>query len=90
MRNFLFAASLAERDGKSHFGVLTIGPRRFAPVLAAQVEAFRRDVLQEEFAECIAFVDYESYADVLASMGSRQANDLADFIMDRIRVVTSG
>jgi hypothetical protein len=33
MGNFLFAASIAERDGRAHFGVLTIGPRRLAPAL---------------------------------------------------------
>jgi hypothetical protein len=90
MRNFLFAASLAERDGKSHFGVLTIGPRHFAPKLNRQVELFRNDVLQEVFFDRIAFIDYESYADVLASVGSNKTVGLADFLRERIRDVIGG
>lgn len=42
MRNFLFAASLAEAEGKSYFGVVTIAPRHFAAKLVDQVEDFQR------------------------------------------------
>jgi hypothetical protein len=45
MRNFLFAASLAEVEQKSYWGVLTIAPRKFAPKLVDQVNGFRDGVL---------------------------------------------
>jgi hypothetical protein len=84
MRNFLFAASMAERDGKSHFGVLAIGPRRFAPVLSEQVAAFRQGILQDAFADHIAFLDYESYSDILNASGDPEAAELACFLRDHI------
>lgn len=84
MRNFLFAAALAERDKKSHFGVLTIGPRRFSSILEDQVGAFRRDVLQDDFADLVAFVDYEEYADLLAEKASEHAVQLSGFLLERI------
>lgn len=87
MRNFLFAAAMAERDKKSHFHVLTIGPRRFAPVLAEQVATFRREVLLPEFQDLIAFVDYEEYADLLDAANDPSAAELAEFLRERIRHV---
>lgn len=87
MRNFLFAASIAERDGKSRFGVLAIGPRRFAPLLAEQVAAFRRDILLPEFQDLIAFVDYEAYADILDAANDHDAAQLAEFLRERIHNV---
>lgn len=87
MRNFLFAASMAERDGKSHFGVVTIGPHRFAPILSEQVAAFQKDVLQDQFSDRIAFVDYETYAGLLDNSGDPAAIELAHFIRERIRSI---
>lgn len=81
---FSFAAALAERDKKSHFQVLTIGPRRFSSVLQGQVEAFRRDILQDEFADLITFVAYEEYADLLAATRSERAAELPRFLVGRI------
>ena len=87
MRNFLFAASIAERDRKSHFGVLAIGPRKYAPLLTEQVAAFRRDVLLPEFRDLIAFVDYEAYADILVAANVPDAAELAEFLRERIHNV---
>ncbi|SLN55163.1 hypothetical protein PEL8287_02950 [Roseovarius litorisediminis] len=87
MRNFLFAASIAERDKKSRFGVLAIGPRKYASVLAEQVAAFRRDILLPDFRDLIAFVDYEEYADILDAANATDAAELAEFLRERIRHV---
>jgi hypothetical protein len=87
MRNFLFAAALAERDRRSSFGVLAIAPRRFAPLLEAQVAAFRTDVLRTEFHGCISFATYESYIELLENCTEPKVADLAGFLAQRIRVV---
>ncbi len=87
MRNFLFAASIAERDRKSRFGVLAICPHRYAPVLAEQLAAFRRDILQPEFQDLIAFVDYEAYADILIAANDPDAAQLSEFLRERIHNV---
>lgn len=84
MRNFLFAVTMAERDGKGSFAVLTIGPQRFQDVLSRQVDAFRRDVLQPAYADRIAFVDYETYAYLLEFSGDNTARDLAEFLRERM------
>ena len=67
MRNFLYAATLAARLGKPQFGALTIGPRRHAAKLQAQVETFRQTALQKAYSDLIAFTDYETCADLLAA-----------------------
>jgi len=87
MRNFLFAASLAKHEQKPVFGVLTIGPRLFAPVLSRQVAAFQRDILQEQYADLISFLDYESYAAILESFGEKDSTELARFVRERIRTI---
>lgn len=87
MRNFLFAAAMAERDKKSHFFVLTIGPRRFAPKLAEQVLAFRREILLPAFHKQIAFVEYEDYAQILDMADDPDAKELAEFLRERIQNV---
>lgn len=46
--------------------------------------AFRRDILQDVFADQIAFLDYESYADILNASGDPEAAELASFLTERI------
>jgi hypothetical protein len=48
------------------------------------VAAFRRDILQDAFADHIAFLDYESYADILKASGNSDAAELAGFLSERI------
>jgi len=87
MRNFLFAAATAERDKKSHFFVLTIGPRRFAAKLVEQVQAFRSEILLPEFHKQIAFVEYEDYVQILGRGDNADAKELAEFLRGRIQNV---
>ncbi len=84
MRNFLFAASLAEKEGKTYFGVLAIAPRRVSAKLANQVDDFRRNVLLPEFQDRITLVDYETYASCLAESGDIECAELATFLEGRI------
>jgi len=84
MRNFLFAASLAEKEGKTYFGVLAIAPRRVSAKLANQVDDFRRNVLLPEFQDRITLVDYETYASCLAESGDKECAELATFLEGRI------
>ena len=89
MRNFLTAASMAERDRKSYFGVLAVAPRRFSAKLEAQVAEFQGNILREEWRDRIRFVDYESYCDILDSFGSPEAAELSSFLKARIRTVAA-
>jgi hypothetical protein len=84
MRNFLFVASLAEKEGKTYFGVLAIAPRRVSAKLANQVDDFRRNVLLPEFQDRITLVDYETYASCLAESGDKECAELATFLEGRI------
>ena len=84
MRNFLFAASLAEKEGKTYFGVLAIAPRSVSAKLANQVDDFRRNVLLPEFQGRITLVDYETYSSCLAETGDKECTELATFLDGRI------
>lgn len=87
MRNFLFAAAMAERDRKSWFGVLTIAPRRYAGELRAQVAAFRERVLLPHHSDRVSFLDYESYCELLRQTRDADADDLAEFLESRIDAI---
>lgn len=87
MRNFLFAASMAERDGRPSFFLLTIAPRAFADHLTEQLERFRRDILRSEFADCAGFIAYEGLAESLRAQPDQHAQRLGDFLLERIATV---
>jgi hypothetical protein len=78
VRNYLFAAELAGREGKSDHGVIGIAPAARLGPLAAGFERFTRDLLLPP-ADRVAVTSFEGYAALLAA-GSRQAQELARFL----------
>jgi len=87
MRNFLFAAAMAERDRKSFFGVLAICPEPSSGVLHSQVEEFRKKVLLPEFRDRVKFLTYEILIDRLRSVTDPEADALAVFLEERIETI---
>jgi hypothetical protein len=87
MRNFLFAASYAERHRKTFFGVIAIGPRNRSDPLRSQVAEFSEGILLPEYRERVAFVEYERYIELLAAHGSRDGKDLASFLEERLQLM---
>lgn len=69
MRNFLFAAALAQRKKLPSFGVVAIAPARTAGKLERQIDSFRTAILQTEFASCVRFVTYERLIELLRETG---------------------
>lgn len=84
MRNFLFAAALAQRKKLPSFGVVAIAPARTAGKLERQIDSFRTTTLQPEFASCVRFVTYERLIELLRETGEAGAVGLADFLEGRI------
>jgi hypothetical protein len=84
MRNFLFAASLAQRKKLPSFGVVAVAPARTAGKLERQIDSFRTAILQPEFASCVRFVTYERLIELLRETGEAGAVGLADFLEGRI------
>jgi len=80
MRNFLFAAALAQKTGKSQFGVMVISPRRFLSNLQSQVDAFKERVLLRDHHERIQLTSYEHYVDLLKDSGDATAEELGEFL----------
>ncbi len=84
MRNFLFAAALAEREQKSWFGVLAIGPTKSAVGLRQQVANFRETILHPRYADRVMFATYETYIDLLIAAQDESAAELGRFLEERI------
>jgi hypothetical protein len=84
MRNFLFAAGLAQRHKLKSFGVVTIVPARKLGKLERQIESFRTNVLQPQFGSCVQLVTYERLIELLRQSGDVAAVDLANFLAGRI------
>ncbi len=84
MRNFLFAAAMAERDRKKFFGVLAICPEPSSGALASQVEEFRANILLPEFRDRVKFLAYENLIGHLKKVADAEANALANFLEERI------
>lgn len=84
MRNFLFAAALAQQQKKSHFGVIAIVPKRLASKLERQVSDFRKQVLQPQFAGMIHLIHYERLIDLLRQSNNAEGIALGQFLEDRI------
>jgi hypothetical protein len=87
MRNFLFAASFAAREGHQRFGVLAICPRRYLSNLTAQVEAFRTEILRDELRGRLELRTYEDYTETLRRSGDSDAAELATFLEGRIAML---
>ena len=87
LRNFLFAAAMAERDRKKSFGVLAICPEPTSGSISQQVEEFRQQVLLPEFRDCVKFLPYETLIDHLRNVADSEADELAAFLEERIRTV---
>jgi hypothetical protein len=79
VRNYLFAAEHARREGKADHGVIGIAPRDRVGLVAAGVERFRRTVLVATGAERVAAATYEQYLAILAA-GSAEARELVAFL----------
>jgi hypothetical protein len=84
MRNFLFAAAFAARHGHPHFGVLIVCPKTRSARLVEQVERFRENVLLGGFRDRIALVYYEDYIALLRHTRDSDAQELAEFLAQRI------
>jgi hypothetical protein len=84
MRNFLFAAESAARQGKEHFGVLVLCSNRCDGKLAGQVATFRDEILQEAHWSRVAMVHYERLIELLAAATTTAAHELAAFLRGRI------
>jgi hypothetical protein len=83
MRNFLFAAALAQKTGKSQFGVMAIAPQKFLPNLQSQIDGFKESVLLREHHERIQLTTYERYVELLRESGNAAAKQLGDFLETR-------
>lgn len=86
-RNFLFAASLAERDGHDEHYMLTIAPAVFADHLQRQLDIFKRDVLLPDQSVRVGFVSYENLARALSRRPYQENLDLSDFLLERLETV---
>ena len=84
MRNFLFAASYAERHRKDFFGLLAIAPRGFSGRLRLQFEEFRYGLLLPQHRQKVALVEYEHYFELLAAHGHQEGKELANFLEERL------
>jgi hypothetical protein len=88
MRNFLFAAMLAQQEGKPLFGVMVICPDCTSRLVREQVAGFKTSILLPEHSERVQFVAYEDYTRILRDCGG-DAVGLADFLDERIKTVAA-
>jgi hypothetical protein len=84
MRNFLFAAALAQQQKLTSFGVVVIAPAKKSAKLEREVELFRTIILQPEFGSSIKIVTYERLIEVLRESLDVGAVALATFLSGRI------
>lgn len=84
MRNFLFAAAMAQREKLPSFGAVAIAPAKKSGKVEKQVESFRTTILQPEFGSCVRLVTYERLIEFLRDTGEVGAVTLASFLEGRI------
>ncbi|EMI55231.1 PGN_0703 family putative restriction endonuclease [Rhodopirellula sallentina] len=84
MRNFLFSASLAQREKKSQFGVIVVAPSKFANSLESQITDFRNNVLQPSFGQLIQLVQYEQIVEILMGADASDSTELGVFLAERL------
>ena len=84
MRNFLFAAAMAQREKLPSFGVVAIVPAKKSSKLEKQVESFRTTILQPEFGSSVRLVTYERLIELLRETVEAGAVALANFLEGRI------
>lgn len=87
MRNFLFAAAMAERSGHSGHFMLTIAPRAFSDHLSGQLDSFRTQILRPGLAGRVGFAAYEDLAAILCDDSDPDAQRLGLFLLERIVAV---
>jgi len=87
MRNFLFAAAMAERERKRFFGMLALCPAATSGLIEGQIDSFRQDIVRPEYRNRVGFLTYETYIAHLHAVQDRDAEDLAGFLEDRIKTL---
>ena len=87
MRNFLFAAAKAERDGRTDFGLIACCSERCDGVVRNQLDSFRDEILSASYRNHVALVHYETLVAILREQGDGTAAELADFLDSRITQV---
>jgi hypothetical protein len=83
-RNLFFAAELARRTGRPHFGALGIAPAVTAEVIEAQAAAFRDEVLLPEYAGRVGVTHYERLVKELSVSGDEAAAAVGRFVASRL------
>jgi hypothetical protein len=89
MRNFLFAAALAQKQRIASFGMVAVAPAKTAGRLQRQIDTFRKDILQPQFEASVQLVFYERLIDLLQQSGDAAASALATFLAGRIAALIS-
>ena len=84
MRNFLFAAAYAARMRKGFFGVLALCPRATSDTIESQLDAFRNEILGQNYQTRVQLAHYEDFIAALESVRDPDARELADFLSGRI------
>lgn len=87
MRNYLFAATYARTKNIKRHGVMTIAPASKSSLLTDQVAEFRSKILAPEYSDTIGHVTYETYIDLLRTIGDECCAKLASFLEERIATV---
>lgn len=80
MRNFLFVASFAAREGKKNFGVAVVCPSKRKETLEKQIEEFRDKILLPEYGERIQLLAYDDLVNAMRSCARKDQMGLADHI----------
>jgi hypothetical protein len=84
MRNFLFAAAVAQQERLETFGVVSVAPAKKAGELEREVDSFRKTVLQPQFTSSVRFVTYEWLIGLLRDTGDAGAVALGTFLSEKI------
>ena len=82
MRNFLFAAALAQKKRTPQFGLVVISPKRTSERLNKEITDFQQTILQQEYTERIRLCHYELFIELLHTHSP--AKELANFLAQRI------
>lgn len=80
MRNFLFVASFAVREGKKNFGVAVVCPSKRKETLEKQIEEFRNKILLPEYGKRIQLLAYDDLVNAMRSCARKDQMGLADHI----------
>ncbi len=84
MRNFLFAASIAQQKKLHNFGVVVMSPERTAGKLLKQIENSKTPSSNRNFTIKSGFLANEKLIGHLRQAQIESASKLADFLSSRI------